>query len=110
MPVNFFLQFRPQRVITTEADGAYSVYAAVFDRDGDLDVLSASYRDNKIAWCENDGYGRFSIQRVISTEAHGADSVYAADLDGDGDLDVLSASCGDDKIIWYCSTMWLRLM
>ena len=25
------------------------------DGDGDIDVLSASYRDDKIAWYENDG-------------------------------------------------------
>jgi len=40
-------------VITTEADGANCVYAADLDGDGDLDVLSSSSGDDKIAWYEN---------------------------------------------------------
>ena len=94
--------FGPQRVISTNADGAESVYAADVDGDGDLDVLSASRTDDKIAWYENtDGLGTFGAQQIISTNSDGAFSVYAADVDGDGDLDVLSASSGDDKIAWY---------
>ncbi len=45
--------FGPQQVITTQALWATSVYAADLDGDGDPDVLSASYNDNKIAWYEN---------------------------------------------------------
>jgi len=96
--------FRPQQVITTTtAAGANCVYAADLDADGDLDVLSASEYDDKIAWYANDGTGQFGPQQVITTAAAGARWVYAADLDGDGDLDVLSASCEDDKIAWYAN-------
>ena len=45
--------FGPSQVITTSADGAYFVYATDLDGDGDADVLSASYNDDKIAWYEN---------------------------------------------------------
>jgi hypothetical protein len=45
--------------ITTNADGATSVYATDLDGDGDADVLSASRLDNKIAWYENKGGGNF---------------------------------------------------
>ena len=97
--------FGGQQVISTAADGAQSVFAADVDGDGDLDVLSASYEDDKIAWYENtDGAGSFGSQQVISTAADDATSVFAADLDGDGDLDVLSASAVDDKIAWYENT------
>ena len=41
--------------IATSADGAYSVYAADMDGDGDMDIGSASYIDNTVAWYENDG-------------------------------------------------------
>ena len=41
--------------ITDAADGARSVYAVDIDGDGDIDVLSASQSDDKIAWYENDG-------------------------------------------------------
>ncbi|MDX2350478.1 MAG: FG-GAP-like repeat-containing protein, partial [Porticoccus sp.] len=86
--------------ITTSADLAYSVTTVDMDGDGDLDVLSASFNDDKIAWYENDGSETFTAH-TITTAANGARSVTTADVDGDGDLDVLSASSNDDKIAWY---------
>jgi predicted RNA methylase len=92
--------FGPQKVISAAASGARSVYAVDVDADGDLDVLSASMGDNKIAWYENsDGKGSFGPQKLVTTAVRGARSVYAADLDGDGDMDVLSSS--NRKIAWY---------
>ena len=90
------------RTISLSADLAYSVFAADIDNDGDMDVLSASYNDDKIAWYENDGAADPSFTaRTISTSADGARSVFAADIDGDGDLDIVSASSIDNKIAWY---------
>ncbi|MGC6488149.1 MAG: FG-GAP repeat domain-containing protein [Planctomycetota bacterium] len=94
--------FGPRQVVTTAADGAIEVYAADVDGDGDMDALSASLFDGKIAWYENtDGLGSFGPQQVISAAADGAFGVMTADLDNDGDPDVLSASTNDDKIAWY---------
>jgi hypothetical protein len=94
--------FGSQQVVSSETDFATSVTVADMDGDGDLDVLSASQDDDKIAWYENtDGQGNFGSQQVISALANGAQSVIAADLDGDGDLDILSASYFDDKVAWY---------
>ncbi len=94
--------FGEAQVISTDADGAYSVFSIDLDGDGDVDVLSASYFDTKIAWYENtDGEGSFGDQTVISTDVLGPHCVFANDLDGDGDADVLSASHMDDKIAWY---------
>ena len=94
--------FSEQKIIAqSDAFSPTSVFAADLDDDGDQDMLSASFDDDKIAWYENDGNGGFGPQRVITTSADGARSVYAADLDGDGDQDMLSASSGDDKIAWY---------
>ena len=70
------------------------------DGDADIDVLSASYYDDKIAWYENDGSENFTAH-TIATNANGAESVFAIDVDGDADIDVLSASYYDDKIAWY---------
>merc|ERR1711991_1144953 len=76
--------FGPQQVVTTSATGAYSVFAADIDGDGDMDLASASAGDDKIAWYENiDGAGSFGPQQVVSTSADSAYSVVAADLDGD---------------------------
>jgi len=95
--------FKPEQhvIVQSETNGPTSAYAADLDGDGDLDVLSASAEDDKIAWYANDGTGQFDSQQVITTAAVGAQCVYAADLDGDGDLDVLSASYEDGKIAWY---------
>ena len=45
--------FGGQQVITTSAVNAACVHATDLDGDGDADVLSASGRDDKIAWYEN---------------------------------------------------------
>ena len=92
--------FSPGNVVSNIADGAQSVYAFDIDQDGDMDMLSASEEDDKIAWYENDGAQNFAEQ-VISTAADGAYSVFAVDVDSDGDIDVLSASFNDNKIAWY---------
>jgi hypothetical protein len=92
-------------IITEKADSAHSVYAADIDGDGDLDVLSASYLDDTVAWHENlDGKGTTWKAHPISTSADAAMSVVAADIDGDGDLDVLSASANDDTVAWHENT------
>jgi hypothetical protein len=90
------------------ADGAIAVFAADLDGDGDVDVLSASYHNDRIAWYENDGDQNFTPREITNPEdpqnpviANGALAVQAADLDADGDLDVVSASGNDDLIAWY---------
>ncbi|MFH2140991.1 MAG: FG-GAP-like repeat-containing protein, partial [Bacteroidota bacterium] len=94
--------FGVQQIITTIADGARRVYASDIDSDGDIDVLSASIGDSKIAWYENvDGNGTFGAQQIITTNVNGPWSVIACDIDNDGDNDVLTASVNDDKIAWY---------
>ena len=81
---------------------AMSICSADLDGDGDIDVLSASYYDNKIAWYENtNGEGSISSQKIITTDIDRPTSVITADLDGDGDIDVLSSSHNDNKIAWY---------
>ena len=86
--------------IAIDADAANSVTTADVDGDGDVDVLSASYNDDRIVWYENDGSESFTAY-TIASDADGASSVTTADVDGDGDVDVLSASYTDDRIVWY---------
>ncbi|MCW8809986.1 MAG: T9SS type A sorting domain-containing protein [Ignavibacteriaceae bacterium] len=93
------VQFIPH-TITTEAKAAEDVYAVDVDGDGDMDVLSASIFDDKIAWYENDGNENFT-SHTITTDADGPRSVFAIDVDGDGYMDVLSASRFDSTIAWY---------
>ena len=74
------------------------------DLDGDLDVLSASFSDRKVAWFANlDGLGLFSNERVITTKGDGAMKVFAVDVDGDGDLDVIANLLRMNTIYWYAN-------
>jgi len=94
--------FGAQQTITTQAEWAIKVLAVDMDGDGDLDTLSASDDDDRIAWYENiDGQGSYGPQHSVTDQAEGATRVAVADIDGDGDLDTLSASAEDDKIAWY---------
>ncbi len=47
--------FGPQQVITTLVSNVWGVHAIDLDGDLDIDVLSASAGDDKIAWYENTG-------------------------------------------------------
>ena len=68
--INSLAQFGSQQNISTNANGARSVFSVDIDGDGDMDILSASDFDDKIAWYENlDGKGNFSSQKIISTDA-----------------------------------------
>ncbi|MAL60663.1 MAG: hypothetical protein CMC14_11500 [Flavobacteriaceae bacterium] len=101
-----YSQFGEQLIITEEAIRARSVFAADVDGDNDIDVLSASENDNKVAWYENlDGLGTFGSQKVITNTLVAAVDVFAVDLDGDTDIDVLVASKGvsqfDSKLVWF---------
>ncbi|MBT5268236.1 MAG: hypothetical protein HOL70_02170, partial [Candidatus Marinimicrobia bacterium] len=89
-----------QNTLTTSVNGPIDVFGIDVDGDSDVDIISASSYDDKIAWYENDGSGSFT-QNVISTTADDAYSVFGIDLDEDGDIDVLSSSAGDDNIMWY---------
>ena len=89
-------------VITTDADGVYSIFVADLDGDGDLDVTSTSENDDKIAWYENDGAADPSwVTHDIDLNADGAWGIFVADMDADGDMDILSSSYLDDTIAWY---------
>ena len=58
------------------ADYPLSVFAIDLDSDGDVDILSASYQDDKISWFENDGAADPGFTfHSISAAANGAYSV-----------------------------------
>ncbi|HDO27173.1 MAG TPA: hypothetical protein ENH02_03565, partial [Bacteroidetes bacterium] len=45
--------FQDHTIIENTTNAATSVYATDIDGDGDMDMLSASMYDDKIAWYEN---------------------------------------------------------
>lgn len=83
----------------------YSAVATDIDGDGDQDVFSVSFTDNKLAWYRNKfkdhPAGTFDAQAVISTSAQGPVHLAVADVNGDGFKDILVASSVSDTITWY---------
>ncbi len=95
--------FGEQIVISLLAEGARLVSVADMDGDGDIDVLSASFDDDTIAWHENDGTPAVGPwpEHSITTIADNPTSLFPADIDGDGDTDVVAASNLAFVVSWY---------
>jgi hypothetical protein len=93
-----------QKTISTEISSGTDVFAIDMDNDGNVDVLSTSYFDNKLAWYKNDGFEGFT-QYVIDSSLYEANGIIATDLDGDGDMDVLAAQGqSPGAVYWYENT------
>jgi gliding motility-associated-like protein len=93
--------FVPATISTAVLAASY-VFAADMDRDGDMDVVSASDQTGELFWHENDGSQTFTI-RTIATMGGDASGrgLHVADMDGDGDMDVLSANARTKDVLWY---------
>lgn len=97
--------FEIQQYITTCARGAQYVIAADIDNDGDMDVMSASWQDGKVAWYENlDGVGMFGSEIIISSSLRDVRCVFPCDIDGDGDQDILTSSPIYNLVVWFENT------
>ena len=84
-------------------DNPESVNAVDLDGDGDLDIVSISLLDNKIAWYENlDGLGNFGPQQIITTSSIMQPRfVISKDIDNDGDIDIVASTFVEDRIVWF---------
>src|SRR5262249_54499432 len=71
-----------------------------FDRDGHLDVVSASESDSNVSFLHNNGAGVFTEVLPRTALAGGAAprGPAAADLEGDGLLDVVTADSGTKTV------------
>ena len=93
--------FSSPQIVTTLVDGVQALAAVDIDGDGDVDLLSASFQDDDVAWFENtDGAGTFGFKQVIA-ERNGAAGVTSGDIDNDGDNDVVSCSWFADDVTWH---------
>ncbi|MCF7809945.1 FG-GAP-like repeat-containing protein [bacterium] len=89
------------RVVEGDFDSPRCIKAGDLDKDGDIDILGASYRADGIVWWENDGDENLTKHTVYSGRA-GTSSVMYIDLDNDGDFDILAGSTsGNDAITWW---------
>ncbi|PVW15679.1 T9SS type A sorting domain-containing protein [Marixanthomonas spongiae] len=107
--------FGPSQIITTEAEFVRDVVAIDVDNDGNMDVISASSSDNKIAWYKNlNGTGSFGVQQIIDSNLENPRTVYATDLDGDGYPDAISGTRyngpeTDFRLVWYKNQTYLDI-
>lgn len=98
--------FGPKQIISNLVDSPNSISAGDIDNDGDIDILSSSDGDDKIAWYENtDGLGNYGPQQIISTNFSAPLKTTTGDIDGDGDLDILSGSGFiENSVVWFKNT------
>jgi hypothetical protein len=96
-----------EHIIDGDFFGAYSVYAADMDEDGDIDVLGSAYYGDDIVWWENtDGSGLNWYEHLIDDTFDGAKEVVAADMDGDGDPDIAGVAWEAGDIAWWDATCY----
>jgi len=84
----------PQAAISADIDG-----------DGDMDMVVASFRENKIVWYENiDGLGNFGVANIISENQSIGYKMAVADMDNDGDIDIVAAAVNNSNIYLFTNT------
>lgn len=87
--------FEPEHVIALNADDAFSVLAVDLDGGLDLDGVSGSFGDDKIAWYENDGGPpTCDANGAYAAECDGATT--SVSLDGSGSGDALTYAWDSD--------------
>jgi hypothetical protein len=86
-----------------DVDAPSAIYVADINRDGHLDVVTASSVDGKVVWYQNDGtpatgaWTQRTIRSSVSAMAEPAEvSVVIADMNGDGNMDVVTANFAED--------------
>lgn len=91
-----------KHVIDDSFDGAWSVFPADLNEDGNIDVLGSAYSGNEISWWENaDGAGASWVKHCLVSDYDMPMSVCAADVDGDSNIDAIGSTYEGDEIAWW---------
>jgi hypothetical protein len=88
-------------VISTTIENPQWVRTIDIDRNGDLDVVTASYDDHRIGWYKNDGSTPPGfVFYAINNSVTGARTVDVGDIDLDGKQDVVYTAETGSKVQW----------
>lgn len=87
-----------EQVIANGNKGAFSLYPADVDGDGDLDLVANDPNQGNLSFHKNEGNGRFT-QQVIATVGLSR-RVIAADYNADGLMDVMTSRTGSGAT-WF---------
>jgi hypothetical protein len=94
--------FDQGRLLSDAVDGAFSVRAADFDRDGDFDIVTIALLGQEVVWFENEGgQDQFGPEQTIAASVAATTWVDVGDLNGDGDPDVLISDAQLSRISWF---------
>ncbi len=88
--------------LTTDLPGAYAVYGADVDDDGDTDLLAAAYPPNAYTLWRNDGGDPTRWTEIpIPASDVGGISICTGDVDDDERTDIVGASWNSGTVSWW---------
>ncbi|WP_421878955.1 FG-GAP-like repeat-containing protein [Marinoscillum sp.] len=90
----------PVSINTSTANFAREIELIDLDEDGDLDVISAAFDDDRITWYENVGDNVFNETALVYS-VDGVSDIEVQDIDGDGDLDVVGVAFYGGEVSWF---------
>lgn len=82
--------------------GPRDVKGGDFDRDGNIDLVTAMYSSNEIALWKGDGTGDFTEVTRFASRGKLPQKVLLEDMNSDGKLDIIVSHChADDSIVIF---------
>ncbi len=92
--------FESEKMISDSTEISGSTKIGDIDNDGDMDIITALWSEDKIVWHENTGQGNFSSQQIIATDIISPSHLHLKDIDRDDDLDIFCTS-DDNNLTWF---------